>query len=151
VTVLDVSAAALEKAKQRLGGQSGRVNWIEADVTEVSFAGSTYDLWHDRAAFHFQVDTEKRAAYVAAATRSVKPGGYLLAATFAANGPTKCSGLPIARYSADELARQFPEFACLEDRGEQHQTPSGAPQNFTYVLLQKRSISGAGSGALKAG
>ncbi len=147
MTVLDVSAAALENAKQRLGDKSNRVTWIEADVTEAPFPGSHYDLWHDRAVFHFLIDPEKRAAYVAAATHALKTGGYLILATFAANGPAKCSGLPVARYGAEELARQFPAFIALEERSEQHQTPSGALQNFTYVLLQKRDASGKISAA----
>ncbi|MGH9679389.1 MAG: class I SAM-dependent methyltransferase [Candidatus Acidiferrales bacterium] len=147
VTVLDVSAAAMENSIQRLDAQagpvqSGSVHWIEGDITDTQLGDSRYDLWHDRAVFHFLVDPAKRAAYVANATRAIKEGGFLIAATFAPTGPAKCSGLPVERYGPEELARQFPEFILLDNRSEQHRTPSGATQDFTYVLLQKRVRSG---------
>jgi SAM-dependent methyltransferase len=145
VSVLDLSAMAIEKAKQRLGARSDRVHWLEGDVTDISIAGSHYDLWHDRAVFHFMVEAGKRAAYVANATWAVTKGGFLIVGTFAPSGPSQCSGLPVDRYGPEELARQFPAFFILEERSEQHQTPSRTLQSFTYVLLQRRDISDAGT------
>jgi SAM-dependent methyltransferase len=138
VSVLDLSASALEQAKARLGNLGERVHWIEGDITHASLAANHYDLWHDRAVFHFLTEADKRMAYVAAATQALKSGGFLIMATFALDGPTKCSGLPVERYGPQELARQFPAFTLLDDRREQHQTPFGTIQNFTYVLMQKR-------------
>ncbi len=137
VSVLDLSAVALEKARQRLGTLSERVRWIASDVTNASLAAEHYDLWHDRAVFHFLTDPVEKAAYVATATRVVKNGRFLILATFALDGPAKCSGLQVERYGPEELAGQFPEFELLESRREVHRTPTAAVQNFTYVLLQK--------------
>ena len=141
VTVLDLSAAALQKAQQRLGALSERVQWMPGDVTSAHLAPEHYHLWHDRAMFHFLVSPQERAAYVAAATGAVRKGGFLIVATFAFDGPAKCSGLPVERYGPEDLARQFPAFALLESRCEQHRTPAGHVQNFTWVLLQKRDPS----------
>jgi SAM-dependent methyltransferase len=137
VSVLDLSALALAKAKQRLGALADRVHWTEGDITDVNLAVNHYDLWHDRAVFHFLTEPGKRTAYVAAATRTVKTNGFLILATFALDGPAKCSGLLVERYGPEELARQFPAFTLLDHRREQHKTPLGAIQNFTYVLMQK--------------
>ena len=139
VTVLDLSAAALQTAQQRLGALSERVQWMPGDVTSAHLAPEHYHLWHDRAVFHFLVTPQERTAYVAAATGAVKKSGFLILATFALDGPAKCSGLPVERYAPQDLARQFPAFALMESRREQHRTPAGNIQNFTWVLMQKRS------------
>jgi len=138
VSVLDLSAGALEQARQRLGALSESVHWMEGDVTAASLAPRRYDLWHDRALFHFLVGAPERSAYVSAATGAVKQRGFLIVSAFALDGPAKCSGLPVQRYGAEELAGQFPAFALLESRREGHHTPAGILQNFTSVLLQKR-------------
>jgi len=139
VTVLDLSAGALEQALRRLGALSEGVHWIEGDVTTAKLKPEHYDLWHDRAVFHFLTGAGERSAYVTAATRTVKQGGFLILATFALDGPAKCSGLPVQRYGAEDLAGQFPAFTIVEYRREQHRTPAGSPQPFTCVLMQKRS------------
>jgi SAM-dependent methyltransferase len=97
VTVLDLSRAALIAAQARLGPLAGRVRWLEADITTIELPVHAYDVWHDRAVFHFLTSPEQRAAYVGAVIRAVKPGGHVIVATFAADGPTQCSGLPVVR------------------------------------------------------
>ncbi len=104
ITVLDLSGAALATARARLGPRAGAVRWIEGDVTRVAFARHRYDLWHDRAVFHFLTDPADRAAYRAQILRAVKPGGHVVMATFAEDGPSECSGLPVMRYDAAALA-----------------------------------------------
>lgn len=140
VTVLDLSAAALQTAQRRLGALAERVQWMPGDVTSANLAREHYDLWHDRALFHFLLSPQERTAYVAAATGAVKKKGFLILATFALDGPAKCSGLPVERYGPEDLARQFPAFALTESRREQHRTPAGNIQNFTWVLLQKHNL-----------
>jgi SAM-dependent methyltransferase len=107
VTVLDLSQAALSAARLRLGSRASAVLWLEADITRVSLPVRAYDVWHDRAVFHFLTAPEARAAYVQNVVRSVKSGGHAIVATFAEDGPTQCSGLPVVRYSADELHAAF--------------------------------------------
>jgi len=138
VTVLDISAGALAQARQRLGAISGNVHWIEGDATISNLAPEHYDLWHDRALFHFLAGAGEISAYVTVATSAVKPGGFLILATFAPDAPEKCSGLPVHRYGAEKLAAQFPAFALVESRREEHRTPAGKIQPFTCVLMQKR-------------
>jgi len=138
VTVLDLSAGALEQTRQRMGAASESVHWMEGDVTTAKLKPEHYDLWHDRAMFHFLSGASERSAYVAAATRAVKQHGLLILAAFALDGPAKCSGLPVERYGPQELAGQFPAFAMLESRRDGHRTPAGILQNFTYVLMQKK-------------
>jgi len=138
VTVLDLSASALNVAKQRLGSRAARVEWIEASITEVDLPAHAYDVWHDRAVFHFLTDNAARQAYVAAVLRSVKPGGHVIVATFDADGPTQCSGLPVMRYSADELHAEFgAPFALLAHEKEEHRTPFGTVQKFIYCYCRK--------------
>ena len=115
------------------------MTWAESDITKANLPLKHYDLWHDRAVFHFLAGAGERSAYVTAATRTVKQGGFLILATFALDGPAKCSGLPVQRYSAENLAGQFPAFILLESTREAHRTPAGSPQPFTCVLMQKRS------------
>ena len=140
LTVLDLSSSALNAAKQRLGSAAARVQWIEASITEVDLPAHTYDVWHDRAVFHFLTDPAARHAYVAAVLRSVKPGGHVIVATFDEDGPTQCSGLPVMRYSADELHAEFgAPFTLLAHEKEEHHTPFGTVQKFIYCYCRKSS------------
>lgn len=137
VSVLDISNTALENARKRLGVSAPRVHWIAGNILSVRLEDSFYNLWHDRAVFHFLTEPAQRAAYIAAATRSIRQGGFVVLATFASDGPAKCSGLPVQRYEPDQLAATFEAFALLESRREQHATPWGATQSFVYVLMQR--------------
>lgn len=138
VSVLDLSAAALETARKRLGSRASRVRWIEADITRADLPAGEYDVWHDRAVFHFLTSPEDRAAYVKAVFRSVKPGGHVIVATFAEDGPLQCSGLPVMRYRADELHAEFGDsFRLLDHRKEAHHTPSGTVQQFVYCFCRR--------------
>src|SRR5262249_20761732 len=109
LTVLDLSGAALAAAKARLGARAAKVKWIEANVLDAELPRHAYDVWHDRAVFHFLTNDEDRHDYVRVVLHAVKPGGLVIVATFAEDGPTKCSGLPVMRYSASELHAQFGE------------------------------------------
>ena len=138
LTVLDLSAAALSAAKARLGASSGCVHWLEADVTNADLAVHAYDVWHDRAVFHFLTTQDQRHAYVGQVLRSVKPGGHVIVATFAEDGPTQCSGLPVMRYRADQLHAEFGEpFTLLRHEKEEHHTPFGTIQKFVYCYCRK--------------
>lgn len=138
ISVLDISAAALANARARLGADAGKVRWIEADVREFA-PPQHYDLWHDRAVFHFLTDTADRAAYMAALRRSLNPRGHVVVATFAPDGPKRCSGLDIAQYDAAALHVQFgSDFELLDSRRETHVTPGGSEQRFTWVHLRLR-------------
>jgi ubiquinone/menaquinone biosynthesis C-methylase UbiE len=138
LTVLDLSAAALSAARQRLGAQQNKVRWIEADITQVDLPANRYDIWHDRAVFHFLTTPEQREAYVRTVFRSVKPGGHVIVATFAEDGPLQCSGLPVMRYRADELHDEFGEaFTLLKYQKEAHHTPSGTVQQFVYCYCRR--------------
>jgi len=138
LTVLDLSAAALSAVRQRLGAMGSKVRWIEADITEVDLPENRYDIWHDRAVFHFLTTPEQREVYVRTVFRSVKSGGHVIVATFAEDGPEKCSGLPVMRYSADGLHGEFGEaFTLLQHRKESHHTPSGSVQQFVYCYCRR--------------
>jgi ubiquinone/menaquinone biosynthesis C-methylase UbiE len=138
VSVLDLSAAALAAARERLGSRAADVRWIEADITGADLPANQYDVWHDRAVFHFLTSPEDRAAYVKTVFRSVKPGGYVIVATFAEDGPDHCSGLPVMRYRAGELHAEFGEsFTLLDHRKEAHHTPSGTVQQFVYCYCRR--------------
>jgi SAM-dependent methyltransferase len=140
LTVLDLSEAALKVSQARLAERAARVNWLVGDVTQVEFAPHAYDLWHDRAVFHFLTAASERAAYVQAVLRAVRPGGHVIVATFADDGPEKCSGLPVMRYSAGGLHAQFGEpFTLLQQQRERHHTPSGTVQPFIYCLWTLRN------------
>jgi SAM-dependent methyltransferase len=137
VTVLDLSAAALEAAKARLGEAAGKVRWIVADATEWTPA-RTFDVWHDRAAFHFLVDPDDQASYVERLRRALRPGGFAIIATFALDGPEKCSGLPVARRDAESLCAALgPGFVLVETRRCDHRTPSGAIQHFQFSAFRR--------------
>lgn len=135
ITVLDISAKALEAARARLGERAGRVTWAVGDVTRVELPAARYDLWHDRAVFHFLTDAADRRAYVRQVLRALKPGGRIIVATFGPRGPEKCSGLDVVRYDDRSLLRQlgpsFERVRCVEDR---HVTPWGTEQEFVYCL-----------------
>jgi SAM-dependent methyltransferase len=137
VTVVDLSAEALDAARARLGDAAGSVELVQADVLRHDF-GRALDLWHDRALLHFMVDAADRAAYVGAAARAVRPRGHLVVATFGPDGPTRCSGLDVRRYGEDELAETLgPEFEPVSGRLVEHRTPSGAEQQFLYAHLRR--------------
>lgn len=137
VAVLDISASAIERAKQRTGEMADRVNWIVADVTEAHDLG-TFDLWHDRAVFHFMTAAEDRAKYVEAVRRALAIGGHAIIGGFAPDGPEQCSNLPVRRIDERELAAAFgPEFAMVRAVRERHITPWGKAQAFVYVVLQR--------------
>lgn len=132
VTVLDVSAAALARARARLGDRAHRVTWIEADVTG-SWTARQVDIWHDRAAFHFLTEAEDRQRYVEHVRHLVKPGGTMIIGTFAPQGPERCSGLPVRRYDAAALRAELGEgFTLVETVTDAHRTPSGTVQPFSY-------------------
>ncbi len=138
LAVLDLSASALNVARDRLGERAGKVRWIEADITQVKLPGHRYDIWHDRAVFHFLTDPADRAAYVRTVFNSVKPGGHVIVAAFAEDGPLQCSGLPVMRYCAGDLHDQFGgAFELLEHSREEHRTPSGAVQPFVYCYCRR--------------
>ncbi|MBO0872559.1 MAG: class I SAM-dependent methyltransferase [Pseudonocardia sp.] len=135
LTVLDVSAHALELSQQRLREFAGRVHWEHADVLTWTPA-RRFALWHDRAVFHFLTKPAERATYRELATTSVTPGGHLIVGTFASDGPTSCSGLPVARYDPDALAEELgPMFTPVASRREHHRTPAGVDQPFTWLAL----------------
>lgn len=140
LTVLDLSAAALHAARERLGEREQQVRWIAADITTVELPEARYDIWHDRAVFHFLTEPQDREAYVRTVFHSVKPGGYVIVATFAEDGPLQCSGLPVMRYNADELHDEFgTAFTLLQHRKETHHTPAGAVQQFVYCYCRRAS------------
>lgn len=138
LTVLDLSAAALQSAKERLGARGSSVTWLESDITKVELPPHAYDIWHDRAVFHFLTDPEDRRAYVRAVLRAVRPEGHVIVATFAEDGPLQCSGLDVMRYSATALHAEFGDaFTLVSHDKEQHHTPFGTTQQFTYCYCRK--------------
>lgn len=137
VTVLDVSQTAIDVTKKRLGSAASRVDWLTADITDCDLALNAYDVWHDRAVFHFLTATDQRRAYVRQVARAVKPGGHVLVSTFGPEGPTRCSGLEIVRYDAESLHGEFgTRFRLLESFKELHNTPFGTTQQFLYCLCR---------------
>lgn len=126
VTVLDISPAAIDVAKSRLGMSAAAVHWITGDITAVELEPARYDVWHDRAVFHFLTSAGDRAAYVRQIARSVRPGGHVIVATFGPDGPDKCSGLDVVRYDAEHLHGEFgPKFRLLDSVRELHETHWG--------------------------
>jgi len=137
ITVLDIAGAALTTAAQRLGDRAKSVKWMAADVLEAPLVAGSYGVWHDRAVFHFLTTEADRRKYVEAVTAAVRPGGFVLVATFAGDGPSKCSGLPVMRYEPDALHREFGDgFDLMESRRESHTTPMGTQQSFIYCLCR---------------
>jgi SAM-dependent methyltransferase len=133
VTVFDISLMALEQAKARLGPLASSVRWLEGDITTVEFPPATFAFWHDRAVFHFLREEADRTRYVATLRRSVPEGGHVLIGTFGPDGPERCSGLDVVRYSVERLGAQFGDgFEEVDRRTETHVTPSGRTQQFVY-------------------
>jgi SAM-dependent methyltransferase len=140
LTVLDLSEAALSAAKLRLGEKASRVRWVAADVTKWHPAQS-FVIWHDRAAFHFLTADEDRAAYVERLRKAVKPGGHVIIGTFALDGPERCSGLPIVRYDAAGLGKEFGDgFELLHSRRHEHATPWAAIQRFQFSVFRRAAF-----------
>lgn len=132
LTVLDLSPAALNTARARVGRSGDTVEWIATDVTTWT-PSRRYDIWHDRAAFHFLTDAGDRTAYVERLRAALRPGGQAIIGTFALDGPEKCSGLPVQRYDAASLQRTLgPDFTLAEVRTETHTTPWGSTQSFQF-------------------
>jgi len=135
---LDISARALAETRARLGERSVEVTWIVGNVLDVDLPD--VDLWHDRAVFHFLTEDDDRIQYAELVAEHVIPDGYAVIATFAEDGPEKCSGLPVRRHTSEELAQTFSaNFELVRSERETHHTPWGAPQHFNYVLLRRRS------------
>lgn len=140
LTVLDLSAAALSAAKRRLDSRAAGVQWVEANITTAALPVHAYDVWHDQAVFHFLTAPAERQAYVEAVLRSVKPSGQVIVATFDEDGPAQCSGLPVMRYSANELHTEFgSSFILLQHEKEEHRTLFGTVQKCVYCHCRKSS------------
>ncbi len=137
LTAIDLSQTALQTVRDRLGEAGRAVVLKVADVLELRM-GRQYALWHDRAVYHFLTEPDEREDYLASLERSVRPGGWLVVATFGPDGPTTCSGLPIVRSTHYELAAQFPAWELVDTSGEDHETPWGSRQQFTAVLMRRR-------------
>jgi SAM-dependent methyltransferase len=142
ITVLDLAGAALVAAQSRLGPLANQVKWIEADVVDAKLPVGKYGVWHDRAVFHFLTDPADRQRYVEQSHRGVRTDGYVIVACFAPDGPTRCSGLEVVRYTPQSMHSEFGDgFALLDSTSEDHHTPSGAVQSFIYCLcrIEKRA------------
>ncbi len=138
ISILDVSGAALQIARQRLGRRAAHVNWIEADITQADLPEQAYDLWHDRAVFHFLTQPEDRKRYVDAVRRAVRTRGHIIVATFAPDGPDHCSGLEVMRYNPESLHSEFgDEFDLVDSTNETHHTPFGTEQKFIYCYCRR--------------
>ncbi|MSQ72719.1 MAG: class I SAM-dependent methyltransferase [Betaproteobacteria bacterium] len=137
ITVLDISPTAIEVGRRRVGELSRHVTWLVADVTQAVLPRQYYDLWHDRAVFHFLTDPRDRTAYVQRVAESMKPGGHVIVATFGPEGPLQCSGLDVVRYDTDTLHAEFGRrFRLLDSVKELHETPFGTTQQFLYCLFK---------------
>ena len=138
VSVLDLSEKALETSKARLGPQSAaNVKWVAVDLTAWE-PSQAYDVWHDRATFHFLTDPNERTAYVERVLRAVRSSGHVIIGTFALDGPERCSGLPVVRYDAAAISKILgPSFDLLQSRMHAHQTPTGAIQRFQFNRFRR--------------
>lgn len=140
LTLLDISKVALSRTRARLGTSARGINFIAADITRWAPTRS-WDLWHDRAVFHFLTTPSAQKAYVRALGQGTKPGAIIILATFALSGPETCSGLPVQRYSPETLAARLgPDFVLETASEETHQTPFGTTQDFTYAGFRRRSV-----------
>jgi ubiquinone/menaquinone biosynthesis C-methylase UbiE len=138
ISVLDISSAALQTTQQRLGSQAQAVTWLEADVTRAELPHLFYDVWHDRAVFHFLTQAVDRQRYIKMVRHAVKPGGHVIVATFALDGPDHCSGLEVMRYDPESLHNEFSTgFELINSMRETHHTPFGADQKFIYCYCRK--------------
>ena len=139
ITVLDLSPAALAIDRARLARSSSRITWIEGDILSVSLPSEEFELWHDRAVFHFLTGAPERGRYVQQLRRALTKAGHVLIATFAPDGPPRCSGLDVVRYSPEQLHAELgPEFRIVDSVRHEHQTPGGRMQAFTYCLFRRR-------------
>ena len=137
ITVLDISQTAFDVTKKRLGPLAEKAKWIVADITRVELEPLAYDVWHDRAVFHFLTSIEQRAVYVRNVATAVKSGGHVIVSTFGPEGPTRCSGLEVMRYDADSLHNEFGvRFRLVESSKELHNTPFGTTQQFLYCYCK---------------
>lgn len=137
ITLLDISENALETVKKRLGEKAGSITFLAADVTDF-YSAKSFEIWHDRAVFHFLTDEHEIRSYVKNVSQKLVTGGYLILGTFSNNGPDMCSGLHVQQYSEKQITETFKNgFKKIECFTENHQTPSGASQNFLFCLLQK--------------
>ncbi len=139
VTVLDLSATAFAQAQARLGERAADVTWIVADIADWDAPANRYDVWHDRATFHFMVSDDARSAYLARLKRALVPGGYAIIATFDLNGPEKCSGLPVLRYDPPALGRTLgPDYTLITSAPHCHRTPWGVEQPFQFSVFRRQ-------------
>ena len=139
LTVLDLSSQALAVARDRLGGRAAQVTWLAQDLLSAPLPAAGFDLWHDRAVLHFLTDPDAARRYAAQAAHALRPGGHAVIGGFAPDGPERCSGLAVARRSAEDIAALMgPDFTLVAQRREQHTTPGGSPQAFAWALLQRR-------------
>ena len=138
ISVLDVSGVALQLARQRLGPRAIDVNWIEADITQADLPYQAYDVWHDRAVFHFLTQAADRQRYIDIVQHAVRKGGHVIVATFAPDGPERCSGLEVVRYSSESLHAEFGDnFELIDSTHQTHQTPFGTEQKFIYCYCRR--------------
>ncbi|HEX9330374.1 MAG TPA: class I SAM-dependent methyltransferase [Anaerolineales bacterium] len=138
ITILDISATALKLARERLGSRAANVHWIEADITQAQLPFQVFDVWHDRAVFHFLTQASDRQRYIDTVRHAVRPGGHVIVATFASDGPDHCSGLEVVRYSSNGLHNEFGDgFTLLDSTREAHHTPFGTEQKFIYCYCRK--------------
>ncbi|MEK7857138.1 MAG: class I SAM-dependent methyltransferase, partial [Acidobacteriota bacterium] len=138
VSVLDISSKAIEKSQERLGVRAEKVTWLVGDVTEIDLSADRFDLWHDRAVFHFLTEEDDRRKYVDLVTHSLKANGHFIVASFGPNGPQKCSGLDVVRYSPESMQEEFGNsFKVIRSVEESHQTPFSTTQEFVYCAFQK--------------
>ena len=144
LTVLDIAANALDTARARLGAAAARVRWMTGDVLDPDIADHTIDVWHDRAVFHFLLSAEDRHRYVDQVRRTLRRDGHVIIATFAEDGPERCSGLPVARYDAAQMQAELgSDFQLLDSIREEHVTPAEKRQSFRYCLFAKAAITDA--------
>jgi SAM-dependent methyltransferase len=138
VTVIDISDAALERARVRLGAAAQSIRWVHADVAAPGWSIAPVDVWHDRATFHFLTDPADRRVYLSHLRESVKPGGTVVIATFASDGPAECSGLPVRRYSTEDLQHEVGAgLELVAARQEDHRTPAGVIQPFQWAVFRR--------------
>ena len=137
--VLDISPTAIARSQERLGKAATEINWMTGDVTRCSLPDAAFDLWHDRAVFHFLTAQEDRDVYLKQVASALKPSGQVIIATFSINGPRSCSGLPVSRYDASSIQEQFGSaFRLVKSATVAHQTPAGTSQEFLYCRMERR-------------
>ena len=141
LTAIDLSTTALQTVRERIGDAGADVVLDVADVLDFR-PGRQFALWHDRAVYHFLTEPDEREDYLASLERCLRPGGYAVVATFGPDGPDTCSGLPIVKYTHEQLAAQFPSYELVSTAGEDHVTPWGSTQQFTAVLLRRPAAAG---------